>query len=622
MYLTKLIIMGRNLKKLGIIALLLIFLAVSVAGKFSLSKFFSLASPEGTLNTIILVSVFSGIAGLIDTLLGPGASSWWNPQLTGPEANPAIVAIVNSFIKLLMPLYILAIVLTGLYLLFASSSPGGRAKAKGIFWRLLFSIVLIPLSLPLFQIILNVSAVLTSAIANVLNLNIFYVLLPFNLFLAGIITLFSSDPVLGLIAGSWMLLFNGLIIVIVAARYVILLILAMLFPFTIFLWYLDFPLTRAFGMNLMRWTYMWAFMSVIFVLVAGASQIAISNYWNECSVTKGLTGSVSGASAGGLGASAIGVTVFKKVIVDAALKGKLGDFMYKKGSRYLGRAVVEKRVGMFATVTGALGIVGFLLAEKNCGMTVFFSLAGTILMILAPLMMVGLAKWLGGAMVMYGLANWNRPHGELFTLAGGVLAGMGPGSVIMYGTQMAFRRGQPTVLLDTGASALGPKRGVTGNIRSNISSLSRSDQNRYDSLYSRAEAKLTPNEIKRLEELSIKRAASEQNEFNELMKKSGLATVPKDVQDFEKFTSGIGKEKLEKLKYHDKELEGMSYGDVRRVSKGLEREEFGGEVVKKLKVAGGSLKKAGKWAGGGIKRGVGRGLGYIQGKIRKPPATP
>lgn len=601
MYLTKLIIMGRNLKKLGIIALLLIFLAVSVAGKFSLSKFFSLASPEGTLNTIILVSVFSGIAGLIDTLLGPGASSWWNPQLTGPEANPAIVAIVNSFIKLLMPLYILAIVLTGLYLLFASSSPGGRAKAKGIFWRLLFSIVLIPLSLPLFQIILNVSAVLTSAIANVLNLNIFYVLLPFNLFLAGIITLFSSDPVLGLIAGSWMLLFNGLIIVIVAARYVILLILAMLFPFTIFLWYLDFPLTRAFGMNLMRWTYMWAFMSVIFVLVAGASQIAISNYWNECSVTKGLTGSVSGASAGGLGASAIGVTVFKKVIVDAALKGKLGDFMYKKGSRYLGRAVVEKRVGMFATVTGALGIVGFLLAEKNCGMTVFFSLAGTILMILAPLMMVGLAKWLGGAMVMYGLANWNRPHGELFTLAGGVLAGMGPGSVIMYGTQMAFRRGHVTTLLpyDKGPGDLN-KAVLNRDVRRQVIT------------------GLKPNELKEFDQIrEVKRGID-----GDRLQGSLLPISEKRLDELEKKISPDRLRRLRKFDAGVEGLEGAGYWDERRFAKGFEREELKDVLTKSVGRVGGSLKKAGKWAGGGIKRGVGRGLGYIQGKIRKPPATP
>lgn len=600
MYLIKLIIMGRNFKKLGIIALLLIFLAVSVDAKFSLSKFFSLASPEGTLNTIILVSVFSGIAGLIDTWLGPDASSWWNPQLTGPEANPAIVAIVNSFIKLLMPLYILAIVLTGLYLLFASSSPGGRAKAKGIFWRLLFSIVLIPLSLPLFQIILNVSAVLTSAIANVLNLNIFYVLLPFNLFLAGIITLFSSDPVLGLIAGSWMLLFNGLIIVIVAARYVILLILAMLFPFTIFLWYLDFPLTRAFGMNLMRWTYMWAFMSVIFVLVAGASQIAISNYWNECSVTKGLTGSVTGASAGGLGASAIGVTVFRKVIVDAALKGKLGDFMYKKGSRYLGRAVVEKRVGMFATVTGALGIVGFLLAEKNCGMTVFFSLAGTILMILAPLMMVGLAKWLGGAMVMYGLANWNRPHGELFTLAGGVLAGMGPGSVIMYGTQMAFRGGRGLLPPDKTPDDI--KRAILG------------DTNKRRQVITG----LKPNELKEFDQIrEVKRGID-----GDRLQGSLLPISEKRLDELEKKISPDRLRRLRKFDAGVEGLEGAGYWDERRFAKGFEREELKDVLKGRIGRVGGSLKKAGKWAGGGIQRGVGRGLGYIQGKIRKPPATP
>ncbi len=445
--------MKGNFKKFGIVALLLIFLAVAGEAKLSLSGILGfMDDAEGKATIIIILLVLSGLSNIIS--LG-----FVNPEVTGPGAE-AVTAIVNSFIKLLMPLYILAIILTGFYLLFASSSPGGRAKAKGIFWRLIFSMVLVTISLPLFQVILNVAAALTSAIESATNLDVLYVLLPFNLFLGAIITALSSDSTLIMIAGAWMFIFNGLIAMIIVARYIVLLILAMLFPFTIFFWYLDFPFTRAFGMNMMRWTFMWAFMSVVFVLVAGASQVAMTNYWNQCSVMTelGVTGTVAGGTA-------IGFKVFQKTITDLVIKGKLGgvgDLISKKGSRYLGRGVVEKRIGYIAGGFGALALFEFLLGEKNCTMTIFLSLAGTLLMIMVPLMMVGLLRWVGGALAMYGLANWDKPHGELFTLAGGILSGMGPGAIIMYGTQMAFRRGHGTTLLPTDKSPMDLKKAALG----------------------------------------------------------------------------------------------------------------------------------------------------------------
>lgn len=680
--------MSKNFRKFGIIALLIIFLAVTVSAKFSwsgLMNFMELA--EGKATIIIIVSILSALLGVIDGLFGVSAISLakFNPQLTGPNADPAILAVVNSFIKLLMPFYILAIILTGLYLLFASSSPAGRAKAKGIFWRLILSIVLVPLSLPLFQIILNVSAALTSGIANIMNLNILYVLLPFNLFLGAIIGSFSSDPTLLIIIGAWMLIFNLLIGIILAARYVILLILAMLFPITIFLWYLDFPLTRAFGMNLMRWTFMWAFMSVVFVLVAGASQIAMSNYLDRCSVI-----------------SKLGITITTPIAVIMKILSKT----------------------LIGGIAGIGGIIVFL-ADIDCGMTIFLSLAGTLLMIAVPFMMIGLLKWIGGAMVMYGLTQFRKPYGELFTLAGGIIAGMGPGAVIMYGTQTAFRKatyatlpagktkgdiinaalGKDTVprrILGVGRSRFGEyeelmdmeRRGVLptsklgrfNELKKEVMDIDefkklriqKSNFEEYEELMDMEKGGVLPtsklgkfNELKKEIDLRIKKglppdlSPDEGSRLTELEGKFGSDRVRRlDVYDERiksfteqykegrlKITGPLTEEELVKLdglrakaeikpsekaeldtlkdKIGDKGLKKLDEYDnyhalvARRVSEDFDRWEVM-DALKKGGIFPELGRKAGgslKKAGGEVKKGVGRRIGYIR-KIRRPPATP
>lgn len=584
--------MRRNLKKYGIIALLLIFLAITVSAKFSLTGIFDPGSLEGKATIMIILTISSVLVGVIDKLFGVEAISLgtFNPQLTGPEADPAIITVVNSFIRLLMPFYILAIILTGLYLLFVSGSPEGRAKAKAIFWRLILSMVIVQFSIPLFQIVLNIAAALTSGIANIMDLDILYVLLPFNLFLGAVIGSISLDPTLLIIAGSWILLFNGLIAVILATRYVLLLILAMLFPFTIFLWYLNFPLTKSFGMSLMRWTFMWAFLSVVMVLVAGASQIAMSSYHDNCSVFSelGITGTT---------ATAIGLKVFQKSIQKVIFEEfeKKGFVKLSEKTKYLKLVKRAKLVGIASALVGIAGTAGFLLLDRDCGMTVFFSFAGTLLMIGTPLMMVGLLKWVGGAMVMYGFYNWNKPHGELFTLAGGILAGMGPAAIIMYGTQMGFRKGGATIQITKPPSEV--NKAVIDTTKGRILGFGSDESKRLDELKAKPASTLISKELNELDQLKEK----------ERIFKLKPAELKAEIRNLEGKISPTSDElkklsqvrRLDRLEDGVRDLGGLKAADykkLRNFAADVEREEFlgavGGKIEGGIRRISRSLKKS------------------------------
>ena len=180
--------------------------------------------------------------------------------------NPDDVqTLLDAYITFLHPLYSLMIVITGFYLIFMSGSPAGRAKAKQSFWKLILSMVLVTISLDIFKLLLRISLGLSRTVLSTSGATDFTL---GGAVLAYIpICIFAVPVVL-------------LCIVSIGIRYLLVLIFAALFPFTLFLYmsdilFFDFlmmsGLTKRWGAKLFRLT-----LGAIFAQVVQAAMLAIT----------------------------------------------------------------------------------------------------------------------------------------------------------------------------------------------------------------------------------------------------------------------------------------------------------------------------------------------------------
>ena len=247
-----------------------------------------------------------------------------NPDLK----NPAALNLLRYFIGLLYPVYILAIVVTGFYIIFIPGSPVGRFRAKSLLGKLIISMVLVSISPELMGWLLllteestreiigddeNIRAYVriaanefSSMIKTIRNL-IILGNAP-NLLWAGAGTLSS---VLGILKGSahgflgnaghfmhaieifeietvWtvpLLMLMVLVIIgvygLLAIRYFMVLLWAMLLPFTIFL--SSFEFTRGFGKTMLEQTLLWSSLQVFYgitivVIAVGITIVPSSMY--------------------------------------------------------------------------------------------------------------------------------------------------------------------------------------------------------------------------------------------------------------------------------------------------------------------------------------------------------
>jgi len=283
----------------------------------------------------MFASVLNAMIGLYKGLI------LWNP-------DPYSVApLTESLLMLLVPVYVVAFIVIGVYLIFLSTSPSGRARAKGMLQKLIFSLVLVTLSMPIYGILLAISGVLSSRI------------------LAGV-TVDGSELLGGLVvislSGGFAIPVMFLLIAVLAGisigiRHFLTFLMAAIFPLTIFLYFFD--LTKEMGTKLMRYT-----IGAIFTQVVQAIILAVTIF------------SVNSAS---------------------------------------------KTPGLFATL-----------------MSLFVAMGGFVLLVLAPLIMLGIMKWIGGALGGLGAVVAFTPGmaaaGGIMTAAGGVAAGMGAGGLMAGGT--------------------------------------------------------------------------------------------------------------------------------------------------------------------------------------------
>jgi hypothetical protein len=188
----------------------------------------------------------------------------FNPS---PANNSGIANLMGVIIKLLQPFYLLAIIGIALYLVFLSGSPQGRTNAKVALQRIIISMVAFTLSPLLLNLLLWVSQSLTEAAFSISGTKPITDLLLGGFYGAWVVIarLTMPDYSLGANPWSYSLFFAAWFPYIeLSARNIILTLLEIAFPFSIFLY--SFNYTRGIGRGLLEQTMVWTFMQFFMTL--------------------------------------------------------------------------------------------------------------------------------------------------------------------------------------------------------------------------------------------------------------------------------------------------------------------------------------------------------------------
>lgn len=180
---------------------------------------------------------------------------------------------LSFFIKILEPLYVLAILSLGFYLILASGSPQGRAKAKALLPKLIISMVLVTLSPYLLKLLLSASREFSQDLLNLSPAR--------NIFLEtflGLTQHFANKAALSL-SSSYIFLVASLLLtfgifVTIALRYLLLTLFLILFPLALFLYFLDF--SKGLGRKILEQTFIWSFTQGIIALIFVGSNLGIT----------------------------------------------------------------------------------------------------------------------------------------------------------------------------------------------------------------------------------------------------------------------------------------------------------------------------------------------------------
>lgn len=202
-----------------------------------------------------------------------------NPELifANGDANPVIEGRVNFFIQLLAPFYLLAFLLLAIYLMFISSSPEGRARAKGSLLRLILSVAFVIFTIPIVQAFLDVSLYITNFIINTNSGNMEIALKVLRTCVDHMWdTIKWKMPYLAFWAMLFIFLFSIILFstpfIIIGMRYFMILVFTMLFPIGIFLYSIHF--TQRLGKSIIRQTILWIFIQPLMAIILAVIGIA------------------------------------------------------------------------------------------------------------------------------------------------------------------------------------------------------------------------------------------------------------------------------------------------------------------------------------------------------------
>ncbi len=197
--------------------------------------------------------------------------------LSDPNAgSPVIAGISTYFISILEPLYVTAILLTGIYLLFFSGTPQGRMKAKSTLISLVIGMVIISVSTYLIELLFGVSNTLTKNILGQGPLDIGFTYRRAVDYLDyRAIDFMWTNILLGLPFLTLSLLATAGIFIMLAARYFFLIFLTIFFPTAIFLTL--FPPTKNIGNTLLRQLIFWTFLPSAYALMLVTVGVSTQN---------------------------------------------------------------------------------------------------------------------------------------------------------------------------------------------------------------------------------------------------------------------------------------------------------------------------------------------------------
>ncbi|MFH1834853.1 MAG: hypothetical protein ABH851_01550 [Methanobacteriota archaeon] len=186
--------------------------------------------------------------------------------------------IFSEFMKILVPLFVFSVMVSGAYMVFMAHSPSGRAQAKMIFDKLLVALIIIPLSPALYEVLLETNQVLTVSVVQVIKLDI--ISGPGTLgdvFYSSVSNAPISAKIVFLFLYMSILSFAFLALMTMYMRYLIVLTMGFVFPFTLFLYLHDW--TKAQGTRLLKFTLIWIYAPTIMAvwLAIGASTLASSS---------------------------------------------------------------------------------------------------------------------------------------------------------------------------------------------------------------------------------------------------------------------------------------------------------------------------------------------------------
>ncbi|RLI88389.1 MAG: hypothetical protein DRO76_00445 [Candidatus Altiarchaeales archaeon] len=180
--------------------------------------------------------------------------------------HPELLGITNFLIYVMGSLYISAIIVIGLYLMFFSGSPVGRARAKSMLPHVVMGMVLVLLAPHLMNPLLYISGSLTSSVLSLWHGDPMQVLNPegemnpIDYFMSKFqdFSWFSLEASIAFLFLALLIL--SLPLIIISIRYLAVTLFTMILPLTIFL-YLFLP-TRGIGRLLLEQTLLWTSVQV------------------------------------------------------------------------------------------------------------------------------------------------------------------------------------------------------------------------------------------------------------------------------------------------------------------------------------------------------------------------
>jgi hypothetical protein len=284
----------KNRKKIAVLALVCLVLALPIA---------ITASAQGTFDSVITKNTFMGKIGekalgdMVGRRLYAVAINAFffeplknnvdnlptlilmNPIMMTEEdgdfiPNTALNNLVEAFIKITIPFYLLAIIAVAVYLLFVSGSPIGRARAKSSLIKLVISMGVIFLTIPIIQLLLDVSSSLTSEILGLTDIGVGLNVLKDGI--SGMEKMYMDTTTFNYWNSLYLLMFSGImfasLFMMLALRYFLVIYFTVLFPVSIMLY--AFYFTRKIGAQMFRTTLAWIFVQPVMALLLVAISIA------------------------------------------------------------------------------------------------------------------------------------------------------------------------------------------------------------------------------------------------------------------------------------------------------------------------------------------------------------